>query len=224
MKSESDRKSLADALTVTKRTVGGTLPALQCVLLQGTAGHLTATSTDLSTITIADVLDSAVHDEGRVLVPLAALQSLVKTMDGERLTLTVEDDRLHLDNGEVQVNVKAMYIEDYPLVPEVPNHAVEGVPVDRFADLLRCLSKPEQKYAGRPEYEVMHMQPDGLYASDGYRLAWVDQPMPVNAALPYSLIDALLKAKLSDVLVFADSLDEPTRIAFAAPTNRLHVT
>jgi DNA polymerase-3 subunit beta len=174
---EVNRLELKQALTIVKRTVGGSpryFPILSnAVLSSGGAGILHVSTTDLELSSLVRL--SAVGAEGMepLCVPLKALSAVVRASKGESITLEA------LPEFKVRIGGATLAASDpdeYPTLPSADDHeAAECFDAPTLAHALKEVSYAASTDATRYNLNGVFFEDVNdavlLTATDGHRLA-----------------------------------------------------
>ncbi|OYV62192.1 MAG: DNA polymerase III subunit beta, partial [Acidiphilium sp. 21-62-4] len=238
MKLKADRATLLKALAHVQNVVEkrNTIPILANVLLSVKEGRLTIAATDLEIALIEDVPVEAAQD-GSVTAPAATLYEIVRRQP-EHAQVELDhpggDAPLALRAGRYATKLVVLPTDEFPKLDagklshrfSIPAQALRGL-IDRtrFA-----ISTEETRYYLNGIY-VHAAESDGAavlraVATDGHRLARVEEPLPDGAAgmpgviIPRKTVNEIRKL-LEDVTgEIAIALSE-TRIQFTLDTMRM---
>lgn len=177
MKFRAERNEFADAAAWVLRTVGAraTLPALSGVRLEVAGDRLTLASTDLE---ISSELSIAVQAErdGVALVLGRLLGDIVRSLPQAAVEAEVTDDRLRLQCGRAQFDLRLMPVEDYPPLPQAdPEAPVAVMKAESFARTVAQVARAASGDDARPVLTGVSLEATGdtltAAATDSYRLA-----------------------------------------------------
>lgn len=177
MKFRAERNEFADAASWVLRTVGAraTLPALSGVRLEVAGDRLTLASTDLE---ISSELSIAVQAErdGVALVLGRLLGDIVRSLPQAAVEAEVTDDRLRLQCGRAQFDLRLMPVEDYPPLPQAdPEAPVAVMKAESFARTVAQVARAASADDARPVLTGVSLEATGdtltAAATDSYRLA-----------------------------------------------------
>ena len=238
MKLKADRATLLKALAHVQSVVEkrNTIPILANVMLAVDDGRLTLTATDME-IAIVETVAASGARNGRCTAPAATLYEIVRKLpEGAEVELEHAggDAQLALRAGRYATSLVVLPVEDFPsmtagVLPhrfQLSAHALRGL-IDRtrFA-----ISTEETRYYLNGIY--MHATvSDGArvlraVATDGHRLARVEEPLPEGAAqmpgviVPRKTVNELRKL-LDEVTDVVDVALSDTRIQFKLGTVQL---
>ena len=194
MKFKADRATLLRALAHVQSVVEkrNTIPILANVMIAVHDGKLTLTATDMEIAVVEDVAATCIRN-GACTAPAATLYEIVRKLpDGAEVELDCPggDAQLALRAGRYATSLVVLPTEDFPSMTAgtlphkfaLPAHTLRAL-IDRtrFA-----ISTEETRYYLNGIY--MHAgESDGVrvlraVATDGHRLARVEEPLPEGAA------------------------------------------
>ena len=226
-------ENLMAAVTEAARATAkrGHLPQAEAVLLETVEGRLRVTGTDLETA-IAVYSGAQVEEEGRALVKPGMLASILGTFDGA--AVDIEPDGKHglaLSSNGRAFKLAGMDPEDYPPVPETPEHLADVDPLGlrrALARLLDCVSTDGTRPTLAAVNFAEHNGTLALAAADGFRLGVVDTGLTVDPSFPDMNVPAktcrellrLLPKKAKDadagdpVQLYVDATTNPSKLRF----------
>jgi len=195
MKISVDRTVLLKALAHVQSVVEkrNTIPILANVMLEAKDGVLTLTATDMEIAVVERVPGVEVSRPGRTTAPAATLYEIVRKLaDGAKVELDHKggDAPLVLRAGRANANLNALPVEDFPSMTEgkMPHHfALKAGTLRDLIDRTRfAISTEETRYYLNGIY-IHAAESDGVkvlraVATDGHRLARVEEPLPDGAA------------------------------------------
>ena len=234
MKFKADRATLIKALAHIQSVAEkrNTIPILANARLDVTDGKLTLTATDMEIAIVEEVAATTMRD-GAITAPAATLYEIVRKLpDGAEveLDLNPETQQLRLRAGRFATSLVTLPVEDFPAMTagqlphkfSLPALALRGL-IDRtrFA-----ISTEETRYYLNGIYLHATPEPNSqlrAVATDGHRLARVEEPAPPGAqGMPGVIIPRKTIAELRK-LIEEESGDievglSDTRIQFRAGT------
>ena len=194
MKFKADRATLMKSLAHVQNVVEkrNTIPILANVLLSVKDGRLTIAATDLEIALVEEVPAEAIRD-GAITVPAATLYEIVRRQPDNaviELDHPGGDAQLGLRAGRYSTSLVALSVEEFPKLDAgrlshqfvLQAQALRGL-IDRtkFA-----ISTEETRYYLNGIYLHAAEAQDGpvlrAVATDGHRLARVEEPLPEGAA------------------------------------------
>ena len=181
MKFRCERDALLEALTATGRaagTRGGFHIVLSGVHMALKGDELTLTATDRE-LTIINRLTVAGAGDGAAVVTSRLAGDVVRSLDAGAVSVTVDDEGIHIDSARSKFSLQTMGTEDFPRVAPL-----EGDPVVLDAEgLLTALRQVVKAASGDESRPVLtgvllSAEQEGLrlVTTDSYRLALCDLP------------------------------------------------
>ncbi len=238
MKLKADRAALLKALAHVQSVVEkrNTIPILANVLIAVRDGALTLTATDME-IAVVEQVPATVSRNGATTAPAATLYEIVRKLpDGAEVELEHAggDAQLTLRSGRFATSLVVLPVEDFPSMTagalphhfQLPAQALRGL-IDRtrFA-----ISTEETRYYLNGIY-LHATESDGAkvlrgVATDGHRLARVEEPLPEGAgARPGVIVPRKtvleLRKLLDEVQGAVEVALSDTRIQFTIDAVRL---
>lgn len=181
-------KTLGHVQSVVERR--NTIPILSNVLLDATGELLTLSTTDLD-IAITETVSASIEQPGATTVSAHTLHDIVRKMpDGSDIQLTLEDgDRLKVAAGRSRFTLACLDRDDFPVMSEsdLPHQmSLVSAELKRLIDKARfAISTEETRYYLNGIYLHVADTEDGprlrAVATDGHRLAQVEQTLPEGA-------------------------------------------
>jgi len=233
MKFKADRATLLKALAHVQSVVEkrNTIPILANVMLAASGGKLTLTATDMEIAIVEEVAASTTRD-GKCTAPAATLYEIVRKLpDSAEIELEHGggDAQLALRAGRYATSLVVLPTEDFPSMTAgtLPCHFAIGANTLRaLIDRTRfAISTEETRYYLNGIYLHAADQDGGkvlrAVATDGHRLARVEEPIPDGAAsmpgviVPRKTINELRKL-LDEVTGEVEVALSDTRIQFKA--------
>src|SRR3712207_1870454 len=185
-------KALAHVQSVVERR--NTIPILANVLLAAEeGGALRLTATDMEIAVVEEVPGVQVARPGRTTAPAATLYEIVRKLpDGARVELDHGggDAPLALRAGRFHTSLSVLPVEDFPSMTEGRLPHGFGLPAGQLRELVDrtrfAISTEETRYYLNGIY-LHAAESDGAkvlraVATDGHRLARVEEPLPEGAA------------------------------------------
>ncbi|MEX0297566.1 MAG: DNA polymerase III subunit beta [Kordiimonas sp.] len=181
-------KTLGHIQSVVERR--NTIPILSNVMVEANGDSVAMTATDLD-IAIVENTAAVVVQPGSTTVPAHTLFDIVRKLpDGSEVELSVEEnDRLVVKAGRSRFTLACLDKEDFPVMSEgdLPHRfEVAAEELKRLIDKARfAISTEETRYYLNGIYLHVANTEDGsalrAVATDGHRLAQVDQDVPEGA-------------------------------------------
>ncbi|MCW3476054.1 DNA polymerase III subunit beta [Limobrevibacterium gyesilva] len=235
MKFKADRATLLKALAHVQSVVEkrNTIPILANVMITVRDGKLTLTATDMEIAVVEDVAASTTRN-GACTAPAATLYEIVRKLpEGAEVELDHPggDAQLALRSGRYATSLVALPTEDFPSMTAgtLPNRfALPAQALRGLIDRTRfAISTEETRYYLNGIY-LHAADSDGVrvlraVATDGHRLARVEEPLPEGAGsmpgviVPRKTVNELRKL-LDEVTGDVDIALSDTRIQFKVGT------
>jgi DNA polymerase-3 subunit beta len=182
-------KTLGHVQSVVERR--NTIPILSNVMIEADGDMVSMTATDLD-IAIVERVGANVAQGGAITVPAHTLFDIVRKLpDGSEVELTAEDnDRLTVKAGRSRFTLACLDKEDFPVMSQgdMPHRfELAAAELKRLIDKARfAISTEETRYYLNGIYVHVANTEDGArlraVATDGHRLAQVEQDVPEGAA------------------------------------------
>ncbi|MCU1693105.1 MAG: polymerase subunit beta [Frankiales bacterium] len=173
-----ERDALVDAVVWGARSLPARPPVqvLLGLLLEATregGGSLAVSGFDYE-MSSRTVVDAAVDEEGRVLVPGRLLSDIVRSLPAAPVQLKLEAGRVVLTCGPARFTLPTLQVDDYPALPEMPTTA-GSLESDVFAAAVAQVAVAAGRVDTLPQLTGVRMEIEGdqltLAATDRYRLA-----------------------------------------------------
>ena len=234
-KLQSDKKKLFMKVTIERnsllKTLGhiqsvverrNTIPILSNVMMEAEGDKVAMTATDLD-IAIVESADATVIQPGSTTVPAHTLFDIVRKLpDGSEVELSLEEnDRLVVKAGRSRFTLTCLDKEDFPVMSEsdMPHRFdLTAEELKRLVDKARfAISTEETRYYLNGIYLHVANTEDGAtlraVATDGHRLAQVDQDVPEGATgMPGIIIP---RKTVAEVRKLIDEIDGTVAIALS---------
>jgi len=183
-------KTLGHVQSVVERR--NTIPILSNVLIEASGGEVSLTATDLD-LEIIEKSGANVTADGATTVPAHTLFDIVRKLpDGAEVEMSLdsEGNRLSVDAGRSHFTLACLPKEDFPEMSggDLPHRfTLAASELNRLIDKARfAISTEETRYYLNGIYLHVADGEDGTrlraVATDGHRLALVEQDLPEGAA------------------------------------------
>lgn len=177
MNIECVKEKLIGAINKAERVTGKnlSLPVLRCVLLEVKDSKLFVRSTDLE-VGIEVSLPVKVSKEGKVAVPADVFKSFLASIpdSDSSLTLSIEDETLHVKTKSVSTHIKTFSHEEFPSIPKLEGSTVV-LPTDALLTGFDSVRYAASVSSMKPELSSVYMYSDEdsivFVATDSFRLA-----------------------------------------------------
>ena len=184
-------KALAHVQSVVERR--NTIPILANVLLEAREGGLKLTATDMEIAVVEEVPGVTVTRQGRTTAPAATLYEIVRKLP-ETAKLELDhpggDAQLTLRAGRFDAKLAVLPVDDFPSMTEGKLPHKFALPAGQLRELIDrtrfAISTEETRYYLNGIY--LHAAEAGgarelrAVATDGHRLARVEEPLPEGAS------------------------------------------
>ncbi len=213
-------KTLGHVQSVVERR--NTIPILSNIMMEADGDTVAMTATDLD-IAIIESTPATVLQPGATTVPAHTLFDIVRKLpDGSEVELSQEDsDRLVVKSGRSRFTLTCLDKEDFPVMSEgdMPHRFdMASEELKRLIDKARfAISTEETRYYLNGIYLHVANSEDGptmrAVATDGHRLAQVEQEVPEGAAgMPGIIIP---RKAVAEVRKLIDELDGTVGVALS---------
>jgi len=182
-------KTLGHVQSVVERR--NTIPILSNVMVEAEGDMVSMTATDLD-IAIIERVSASVQQPGSTTIPAHTLFDIVRKLpDGSEVELTLEEgERLVVKAGRSRFTLACLDKEDFPVMNDgdMPHRFdLAAEELKRLIDKARfAISTEETRYYLNGIYLHVANSEDGqrlrAVATDGHRLAQVEQDVPDGAA------------------------------------------
>ncbi len=152
------------------------LPILNNVLLKVENNLLKLVSTNLEIAVVTKIRGKS-DEEGSYTVPAKLLSDYVALLPKENISISLEDDFLHVGCGNHKTKIKGIVPDDYPIIPEINKKYSFYLSGDVLKKGLAQISFSVLPNETRPEISGVYIsfnKEDGmmtLVATDSFRLA-----------------------------------------------------
>ena len=233
MKFKADRATLIKALAHIQSVAEkrNTIPILANARLDVARGKLTLTATDME-IAVVEEIEASASRDGATTAPAATLYDIVRKLpDGAEVELDLdpETQKLRLRAGKFETTLVTLPVEDFPSMTagQLPHRfTLAALTLRALIDRTRfAISTEETRYYLNGIYVHATQGAEGpvlrAVATDGHRLARVEEPVPDGAAgMPGVIIPRKTVAELRKLIEEQDGEIEvglsDTRIQFRA--------
>lgn len=220
MKFRVERDTLANAVSWTARTLPArpAIPVLAGIRFEASEdGALDLTTFDYEVSARARV-DAEVEEPGTILVSGRLLAEISKSLPNRPVEFSYEGSKVSLTCGSSRFTLGAMQVEDYPNLPDMPEHA-GSIDVEAFTRAVTQVTVAAGRDESLPLLTGVKLEIRGekltMLATDRYRLALRETPwQPQSPAMER---ETLIRARvLTDV---ARSLHTGGRVEMSLSPN-----
>ncbi|HIW95135.1 MAG TPA: DNA polymerase III subunit beta [Candidatus Corynebacterium gallistercoris] len=150
-----------------------TQPILRGVLIEATDDGLTLSGFDREVSTRVSI-NAEVHEPGRILVAGKLASDIVGSLPDKPIHIQFENTTVVMTSGSSRFELPAMTIEDYPVLPELPE--VTGtIDPQLFSEAISQVATAAGRDDTLPMLTGIHMEIEGenvvMVATDRFRLA-----------------------------------------------------
>ncbi|WP_165062732.1 DNA polymerase III subunit beta [Adlercreutzia sp. ZJ154] len=193
MKFTINKTELQNALSVVLKGVStrSTLPVLSGIMLDVSGDEVVLQSTDLE-YSVKYILPALVDEPGKTVVPGKLFNDIVKNLADAAVCIQESDNTAHITCDTSSFSVRTLNYEDFPGFPHVETDSELEIPFIQFQDMVRRVSRVVSRDESRAiltgvlitlEEHVLRM-----VATDSYRLAITEIPMPDSAAEDFEAV------------------------------------
>ena len=212
MKFRTSKEDFAEAATWVSKQLNTrpTNPILSGVLITAAEGKLTLAGYDYETSTHVSV-GAEIDAEGAVVVSGKLLADITKSLPAKPLDARVDGTQLHITCGSARFTLPTMAVEDYPALPESPEHS-GTINAGLYAEAIAQVSIAAGRDDSLPMLTGIKVEVAGdkitLAATDRFRLAIRELDWAPGADVPDDL-SALIPAKaLADTAKSASGIGD----------------
>ena len=162
-------------LKVVKACAGKTtVPVMECIKLSAKNDSLTLTATD-GEISIQKKIKAEIYEEGDICVPGRYFADFIKKLEGEQITLSVENSMMELTYADSQTAMQVLPADDFPKVDVDIDENSIVIATDELKRLINSTSFCCATDDSRPILKGCQIVVSGeeicVTALDGFRLA-----------------------------------------------------
>lgn len=173
-----DRNKLCEAVSNLSRVVSNktAVPVLEGILITAKNGQIELASYNLET-GLNKNIDAQVKEEGQIVISAKFFNSILHSMNGEYVTVTVDDRMMcHIESGSAVFDIMGMAAVDFPEIPTVAEGKRISITAGILKDMVRQTIFAVAPTEGtRPILTGINFEiSEGylkLIAIDGFRLA-----------------------------------------------------
>jgi DNA polymerase III subunit beta len=163
-----------------------TLPILSNVLLRAEGERLEFTATDLD-VTIACGVEANIKQPGGSTVPVKKLFGIVRELTNLEIDLEVDDKNMCIiRSGASFYKINGLSADEFPPLPKFKEDKKVVLPQDTLKSMMKktsfAISTDESRYVLNGIYLSLKDHKMTMVATDGRRLALVDEEMDVSEA------------------------------------------
>jgi DNA polymerase-3 subunit beta len=163
-----------------------TLPILSIVLLRAEGDRLEFTATDLD-VTIASGVEAKVKKPGATTVPVKKLFGIVRELSNAELDIEVDEkNTCSIRSGASFYRINGLNADEFPPLPKFKEDKKVVLPQETVKGMMRktsfAISTDESRYVLNGIFISLKDHKMTMVATDGRRLALVDEEVDVNEA------------------------------------------
>jgi len=203
-----------------------TIPILSHLLVEAKGSELHVTATDLE-LGIKTSCAGKVKKEGGATIPARRLYEIVRLLpDAEIHLKELENNWVELRCARSHFKLVGMAKDNYPVLPSVP-HTLAKIPAQVLSRVISktefAVSLEESRYTLNAA--LMILKPDSLtlVATDGHRLAHVEQPLRFEG-LTAEVRVLVPKKAMTEVARLLKEVEADTPVEFARDDSHLFFT
>ena len=151
-----------------------TVPVMECIKLSARNDSLTLTATD-GEISITKTIKAEIYEEGEICVPGRYFSDFIKKLEGEQITLSVDDKMMELTYADSQTAMQVLPADDFPKVDTQIDETSIVLATDELKKLITSTSFCCATDDARPILKgcqiVVECGEICVTALDGFRLA-----------------------------------------------------
>ena len=169
-----------------------TLPVLAGIYIVASEDHVTFQTTNLE-LSIQYSCAALVEEEGRAVLPSKLICDIVKNLPDGAVRLSTDNLETTVTCNNSSYSIKGMEPQDFPGFPQVKTEQQIKIPFDVFSSMAKHVHHVVSRDESRAILTgVLITFEDGILkmvATDSYRLAVVEQPVP-EMTEPFSAVIA----------------------------------
>ena len=228
------QENLSFALSNTSRVASNKagLPILNNILLRTDNARLYVAATNLE-IASSHRIGAKVVKPGSITVPAKLLSEFVQNLPKEQITLSVQNNKLHISAGSSSSTINGMADDEFPELPTIDESEAVSytLSVDDFKNSVSQTIIAASNDSTRPILTgaYWHSFEGDLYiaATDSYRLAErkiTSTKSDVSAVIPISTLQEVMRTlrdDMQEIEVLFDETQVTFRLAEVEITSRL---
>lgn len=198
------------------------LPILSGILFKAEGKALSLSATDLE-ISIRTRIEANVGQSGSIVVPARLISDILSNLEESavELSLAKEKGQLEVLAGESKFNLKILFEEDFPKIPQVPKGGSK-VASEALLKVIKNVVKAASRDEGKPILSGVfaHVKKNviKMVATDSYRLAICEEKVSGG---PEEFSDTIIPARSLRELVRVLSAGEAKDVTIALTDNQI---
>jgi DNA polymerase III subunit beta len=180
------KEQLINGLQAVQNVVGTrtTLPILSNVLIRAEGDRVEFTATDLD-VTVACAVEASVKKPGATTVPVKKLFGIVRELGNPEIEIEVDDkNTCSVRAGASFYKINGLSADEFPPLPKFKEDKKVSLPQEKIRGMLKktsfAISNDESRYVLNGIYISLKEHKMTMVATDGRRLALVDEEMDVS--------------------------------------------
>ncbi len=124
MKIECIQEKLMNAVSTVEKIAGknASLPILSSIVLEANNSNLVLKSTNLD-LGIEITIPARIEEEGSLAVSGSILSNFLNGVQGENIKIETKDSNLKISTSKNTTTIKALSIDDFPMIPKVKGYS-----------------------------------------------------------------------------------------------------
>lgn len=187
MKLSIAKEQILQGLQAVQNVVGSrtTLPILSNVLLQADGSRLELTATDLD-VTVSCAVEAKVEVSGSTTIPVKKFFGICRELSHPEIVLETDDkNQTTLSAGNSFYRINGLAAADFPPLPQFSEKKQVTLAQEKLRGMLKrtafAISTDESRYVLNGIYHSLKNHKVTLVATDGRRLALVEEEVDVQA-------------------------------------------
>lgn len=208
-----NKTELQSAISVVLKGVStrSTLPVLSGILVDARGDQIILQATDLE-YSVQYTVSALVDEPGRIVVPGKLFSDIVKNLADAAVTVQAGEGEAHITCDTSSFSVRILNAEDFPGFPHVETDQAIAIPFPAFADMVKRVARVVSRDESRAILTGVLVCVEGdvlrMVATDSYRLALCEMPVPDNAAPDFEAV--ILGSFLSEIANLPKTEEEVT--------------
>ncbi|MCX7872387.1 MAG: DNA polymerase III subunit beta [Verrucomicrobiae bacterium] len=188
------KEQIQSGLQIVQNAVAGrsNMPILSNVLLNAEGDTLELTGTDLD-MTVSCKVKAQINTPGKTTLPAKRLLSIVRELPGTEIQIYAEDEsKYKIESGPAKFKIYALPASDFPQIRQIKEDKKIKFTQEKLKEMLRrtgfAAAQEEGRYLLTGTYIEMKDQKTTVVATDGRRLALVEEDVDIPADMSANLI------------------------------------
>jgi DNA polymerase III subunit beta len=162
-----------------------TIPILSNVLIKASKQGVEIAATDLD-VTLLTSCSATVKQSGQVTIDAKRLFDIVRSLPEDEVKFILDDNySVQLESGSARFRLLGLPAEDYPTLPKVDRSKATVVDLEDFKVLVQkvifAITHEETRFQLNGALLKIGGRKMEMVATDGHRMALINQPMPADA-------------------------------------------